>query len=172
MSRGDWQLLFAGLAGALAAFFSGAAVTIAVISSARPPVWEGLDAATNAKLAAQAQWAWVAPLMGFILALLVLGQVVVRRPLLAKEEWARRWPRDSAVHTWGVAVFAVGTLVYVTLDILRSLEQIPVGEALTDSSWFARLKTPLGMGTLVLSVVSMNVMMRWWGRNLDGRVDS
>lgn len=171
MSRGDWQLLFAGLAGALAAFFSGAAFTIAVISGERPPIWEGLDAAANAEFAARSQWAWVAPLMGFVLALLVLGQVAARRPLLAKEEWARRWPRVSAVQMWGTALLAVGGLVYMTWDVWHSLEQIPADKPLTDSSSFAGLKTPLGMGSLVLSVVSMNVMMRWWGRNLDGRVE-
>ncbi len=151
------------MAGVASLVLASAALTIALIGAARPPVSEYFNAAQNAQEAVRVSELWIAPAVSLLLGLWALAQIVLRRPLLMSYSAARRWPvtngRIASVSAVAalVVVFALSSMLY-GIAAIRAAGPRPI----TDSMVFSGMCISLGVMSIGGWALSSCLFLRWW----------
>ncbi len=163
MKDGDGLLTLAGLAAGVSLVLGGAAMTIAVIGAARPPVSEYATAAQNAHEAVRVSWLWINPALSLAGGVWASGQVVLRRPLGTSAERARQWNVSNARIAGATAVCGLSvTLALLSVSYAIGSICAAPGRPITDSMSFSGLSIPLsGIGGVCV-ILSSLLFLRWW----------
>lgn len=158
--------MWAGSAVAVAIMLAAAALTIAIIAAAHPPVPDGVPAYLQQSQRAFTSTLWISPLCATLLAMLMLAGIVRRREITFGMS-ASAGPVTPRVGLWVWILLMAVVCVFSISSIALAISSIrsTTGSDFTRAQAFAGLALPLSSLSLMFSIFSSNLLAWWRNRN-------